>query len=100
MEVEDKKQEDKRDDKAWWQPAIIIFARLSGWIIAPVLIGAFAGKWLDKKYGTEPWLFLAATGFSFLISMIGLIIEAKKEFGKIEKMGEKDKSDKLEINRN
>lgn len=73
---------------------MLMFARLSAWIVAPVLIGAFIGKWLDKKHDTEPWLFLTATGLSFIISMIGLTIEAKKEMGKIEKESEKNKKNK------
>lgn len=82
MILEDKREQNNK--QAWWQPAILIFAKLSVWIAAPVLIGAFAGKWLDKKYGTEPWLFLGSVGFAFFISMVGLVIEAKKEFRKID----------------
>jgi F0F1-type ATP synthase assembly protein I len=75
----------KENSRPWWQPALIMSAKLSGWIALPVLLGVFIGNWLDKKYGTEPWLFLATVGVAFLISMAGLVIEAKKEFGKIER---------------
>ena len=87
----------------WLRPALIMFAKLSGWIALPVIAGAFLGKWLDKKYGTEPWLFLATVGFAFLLSMIGLVVETRKEFRKIEKEGKKDKddmNDKDNINKN
>jgi len=92
MILEDKKEQNNK--QAWWQPAMLMFAKLSGWIAAPVLIGVFFGKWLDRKYGTEPWLFLASAGVAFLISMVGLVIEAKKEMGKIEKESKKDKKAK------
>jgi F0F1-type ATP synthase assembly protein I len=62
-----------------------MFAKLSGWIALPVIAGAFLGKWLDKKYGTEPWLFLGSVGAAFLISMVGLVVEAKREFRRIDK---------------
>lgn len=60
-------------------------AALSGWIAFPVIIALFLGKWLDKKFNTDPWLFLATIGLAFLISMYGLVINALKEFKKIEK---------------
>lgn len=72
------------DNKAWWQPALMVFFRLSGWIAPPVIISVFLGKWLDKKFATEPWLFLATVGLSFLVSMFGLTKEAMKEFKKID----------------
>ncbi|MBI4811842.1 AtpZ/AtpI family protein [Candidatus Falkowbacteria bacterium] len=76
--------------EAWWQPALLMFARLSGWIIAPVLIGTFLGRWLDKKHETGPWLFLASVGAAFIISIIGLVKNVAEEYGKIDKNG-KDK---------
>ncbi len=69
----------------WWRPAMTIFARFSAWILFPLLIGIPLGQWLDKKYGTEPWLFLISVGISFIISTLGLILIAVKEFQKIEK---------------
>lgn len=69
----------------WWQPALIMFARLSGWIVAPVLLAIFFGKWLDKKYNSEPWLFLISVGAAFIISMFGVTKNAIIEFKKIER---------------
>jgi F0F1-type ATP synthase assembly protein I len=80
-----------KNNNSWLRPAMIIFAKLSGWIAFPVIAGAFLGKWLDRKYSTEPWLFLAAVGFAFLLSMIGLVVETRKEFRKIEKENTKNK---------
>lgn len=67
-----------------WPTVVRLVAILSSWIIFPVLIGLFFGQWLDKKYGTEPWLFLITTGAAFVISMFGLIISATRELKKIE----------------
>ena len=52
-----------------WALALKIMAKLSGWFAFPVIIAIFLGKWLDKKFGTEPWLFLTTVGVAFLISM-------------------------------
>ena len=73
-----------QDQKAWWQPAVIMFARMSAWVAIPVILALFIGRWLDKKYGTEPILFLAIVGFAFLISILGLAKIVKEEYGKIE----------------
>jgi len=76
----------KNSDKdAWWQPAVFMFLRLSVWIATPVLLAIFFGKWLDKKLGTEPWLFLILVGTAFLLSMFVLARQVTKEYNKIEK---------------
>ena len=71
--------------------ALRVFANVSLWIAAPVIIGVILGKYLDKQYNTEPWLFLATVGLCFLISIYGLVVNAKKEFKKIEDDAQKDK---------
>lgn len=85
--------EQKGSNKApWWQPGLVLFAKLSGWIIGPVLIGIIVGKWLDKKYNTAPWLFLLSVGIAFFLSMFGIIRDTIKEFKKIEREERNQKS--------
>lgn len=95
MEIDHhKKTEDASDsgNAPWWQPALALFGRLSAWIAGPVLIGALIGDFVDKKYGFAPWGKLSIIGISFIFSMIGLVVEASKEFAKIEKsVKDKDK---------
>ena len=62
----------------WWRPALLLFAQMSGWIGVPVIIALFLGRWLDDRYGTEPWLFISSTAVAFVISVIGILHEAKK----------------------
>jgi len=79
--------------KAWWQPAVEMSLRFSGWVVFPVLIAMFLGEWLDEKFNTKPWIFLASIGFAFTISMIGLIKSASEEFNKISNnSSKKDKN--------
>lgn len=87
-------QPKKTNEGPWWQPAILVFVKLSAWIAAPVIIGLFVGKWLDSKFGTEPWLFLAATGSAFLVSMFGIVKNTITEFKKIEKEANDKKNKK------
>ena len=76
----------------WWQPGILLFAKLSGWIIGPKLVAIFIGKYLDEKYNTDPWLFLLSVGIAFGLSTFGIIRDAMKELKRIEKE-EKDKKE-------
>ncbi|MEI6596664.1 MAG: AtpZ/AtpI family protein [bacterium] len=75
----------KSNQPAWWQPAIIMFLKLSVWIAAPIIIALYLGEWLDKKYNSEPWLFLVCIGIAFTISIIGLVINTIRELKKIDK---------------
>ena len=78
-------KDENNNEKAWWQPALIMFARLTAWIAVPVVLGSFLGKWLDKKYDSEPWLFLTSVGVAFFLSMIIIIKDSLSEMKKIEK---------------
>ncbi len=68
-----------------WSLALKVMANISGWIAFPVIIGLFLGRWLDRRYGTEPWLYLATIGVCFMVSIFGLVRTSLKEFKKIEK---------------
>lgn len=63
---------------------MILFAKLSGWIAGPIIIALFIGKWLDKKYGTEPWLFLLSVGIAFVFSTFGIVRDSLREMKRIE----------------
>lgn len=71
---------------------MLLFFRLSGWIGVPVIIGVFVGKWLDRKYHTEPWLFLTTVGVMFIVSMFGIVYDAIKAMKKIEEEAKNKKS--------
>lgn len=61
-----------RRSEAWWKPAMEIFTSVSAWIVGPIVAALFLGKWLDNKFNSEPWLFLAAIGLAFSISCFGI----------------------------
>jgi len=69
----------------WWQPGLVLFTKLSGWILGPVILGVILGKWLDRKYGTEPWLFLVTVGLAFFLSMFGIVRDSLREMKRIER---------------
>lgn len=76
--------------KNGWGSALVIFLRLSNWIVWPVLLAVVIGKWLDNKFEKAPWLLLLSVGISFAVSMIGLTISALKEIKKQEKSNVSD----------
>jgi hypothetical protein len=76
----------------WWQPGLLLFAKLSGWIAGPVILAVFVGKWLDRKYSTEPWLFLLSVGIAFFASSYGIVRDSLREMKRIEKEALKKKS--------
>lgn len=59
--------------KAWWQPAIELFAQVSSWIVFPLLCGIFGGKWLQEKWGHEPWIYIGCVAIAFIITNIALL---------------------------
>lgn len=75
----------------WWQPGIILFVKLNGWIAFPIVVALFVGKWLDKKYHTEPWIFVACVGIAFVISLIGILKQSKEAMKMIAEKGKKRK---------
>lgn len=85
------KDNDKKN-QPWWQPHLVLFFELSGWIVVPVLMGVYIGRWLDERYNTEPWLFLVFVGVSFVISMIAIVSKTIKLMDQITKESKKDES--------
>jgi len=84
----------KDNDKvAWWQPAMVIFSQVSAWIVVPILLALFAGKALDKRYGTDPWIFLGLTAISFIISSVGIVRVTINYTKKIEAEAKQKKED-------
>ena len=83
--------EKKETNALWWQPSLVLFGRLSGWIGGPIIVAVFLGKWLDKKYSSEPKLFLLCVGVAFFVSTFGIARDASEAMKKITDDAKKDK---------
>ncbi|MFA6304994.1 MAG: AtpZ/AtpI family protein [Patescibacteria group bacterium] len=84
--------ENKGNDVKWYSQALEIFAGVSGWIAGPIIAALFLGKWLDKKYDSEPWLFLLCIGLAFAISSFGIVKITLTYIKKIEKEASDNKA--------
>lgn len=59
-------------------PAFIIFTRISAWIVFPIVVSLFTGKWLDERFGTGQKMFILCMVLSFIISSIAIIKISKR----------------------
>ena len=89
--------ENKQKKVAWWQPALEVGTQITGWIAAPIILALFIGRWLDKKYDSEPWLFLGSMLLAFIITSIGI---ARVTIGYIKKIEKEAEQNKLKKNNN
>jgi len=75
----------KKIDKNWWRPGVLIFAKVSASIAIPIIIALYLGKYLDNKYKTDPWIFLGLTFISFIVSLISIWFNIKSYIKDSEK---------------
>jgi len=59
-----------------------VFARVSAWIITPVIFSLIIGKYLDNKFDTTPWILCVSLATTFTLSMFMIIKIAKKYMDK------------------
>ena len=69
---------------------MLVFGRMSVWVVGPIFFALVIGKWLDDRYHTTPFLFLVLTGVAFVISITGLIKESRKYLKNIPPVANKD----------
>ena len=75
--------------QSYWHDELMAFGRMSGWVAGPVIIALILGKFLDKKFGTEPKIFLVVIGIGFFASIYGIYIETKKYIKTVEEKSKK-----------
>ncbi|MFA6256847.1 MAG: AtpZ/AtpI family protein [Candidatus Paceibacterota bacterium] len=73
----------------WWKPGVQIFSQISTWIVFPIVGALVLGKMLDKKFGTEPVIFLVLAGLGFLITSYGMVRVVKDYIKKIKETDKK-----------
>ncbi len=51
----------------------MVFGKVTTWVAIPIVMALFLGKYLDRAFGTEPWIFLGLTGLAFFVSIFGIL---------------------------
>jgi len=74
--------EKNKPNLPWWQPGLVLFVRLSGWIAIPVIIALIVGKQLDKTFHSAPWLFLLCVASAFIVSIAMIVRIGLREMDK------------------
>lgn len=72
----DKNGEKKEQNQTW--SALSLAWELGYTIAVPLVILAFAGRWLDRRFDTSPWLLLSAIFVSIPISTIVIYMKVMK----------------------
>lgn len=82
-------KKDPQINNGWWRDSMFLFFNISGYVVGPLLAALFIGKWLDQKWGTEPWVFVFATLSAFILSSIGIVVETRKFLKELEQKDKK-----------
>ncbi len=69
--------------KAWYVDSLQLFSKLSGWVLVPLFTAVLTGHYLDAKHNTNSKWFFISVGIAFIVSTIGLVTQASKEYKKI-----------------
>lgn len=69
----------------WWRDGLIIFTRVSSYIVVPVILGSIIGKYLDNKYNTGNLLFYISIGIAFISTIYLIGKEVKRYKRSLEK---------------
>jgi F0F1-type ATP synthase assembly protein I len=81
----------KKKIQSEYSNAILLFLRMSGWIVIPVIVAFVLGGYLDNKFDSSPIIFLLMLGLCFVVSMIGIVKESLKEYKRIESLSNNKK---------
>ena len=72
-----------------------MLSQVSLQLLIPILIGVFAGIWLDKVLGTSPWITIAGAVIGIAAAFRNLYMLAMRESRRLEQ-SERVKQAKLE----
>jgi len=69
----------------WWKEGVKLMSDVSTWVVVPIVGALVLGKFLDRRFGTEPVIFLALAGFGFLVTCYGIWKIVKDYMKKLER---------------
>jgi hypothetical protein len=81
-------------NEPWWREGVIIFSKVSGYIVVPIILASYIGKSLDQKYNTEPKIFLVSVGIAFIFTILLIWREMKVYKKKLDISAKAEKQEK------
>ncbi len=54
-------------------PSPLSYAGLGAELVAPILLGAFVGAFLDRRFGVEPWLTVVGSILGVVSGMVSFL---------------------------
>lgn len=69
----------------WWRDGVIVFTKVSAYIVGPIIIASYFGKILDEKYNKDNLFFYILIALGFLSTIYLIWNEVKIYKKKIEK---------------
>lgn len=75
-----------------WKQGVEVMSQISTWIVVPIVGALIFGKMLDRRYGTEPKIFLTLTAIAFVVTCFGIGKIARDYIKKIKREEEKNKN--------
>ncbi len=57
----------------WWAQGMKLFGDITTWIALPIIGALVFGKYLDRRFATEPVLLLVSAGLAFILSAYGIM---------------------------
>ena len=75
--LEKKDQNSKKREDAWWRPIMFFYVKTTSWIIFPLILAIFAGKYVSQSIGSQTVFFLFIM-LGFVITCWGIYREIKQ----------------------
>ena len=81
---DDRKPDPDRERDRFRQVRVYaLLSSIPGFLVVPPVVGVLAGMWLDKRFGTAPWLVLLFLFLGFGAS-VRLIVRTIRRVGQIQ----------------
>ena len=74
-------ENNQKNNAPWWREGVIMFMKVSSYIVGPILLASFIGNFLDKKNNSGNFYFYILIAIAF-ISTIYLIWKELKIYKK------------------
>jgi len=84
-------ENNKKINEPWWREGVIMFMKVSSYIVGPIFLASFIGNFFDKKNDSGNLYFYISIAVAFLATIYLIWKELKIYKKKIENQENKQK---------